>query len=222
MNSAENSSDKTVALVAGGSGLIGRQLLNQLAENDHYDGIKALLRKPLPTADKSDRIEEIVGDFEDMAQLLAGTCPTDIYCCLGTTIKTAGSKAAFEQVDLHYVEQLAQLGKQAGATNFIVISAIGANAQSPFFYNQVKGQMEEAVCSIGYAACHVIRPSILVGDRQESRPGEAFGIIAGKLVAPLLLGSLKKYRPDQDRDVAALMIRCATSGKTGNHIHHLE
>lgn len=129
----------------------------------------------------------------------------DVYCCLGTTIKQAGSQAAFRRVDFDFPVALARAAARDGAKRLLVVSALGANARSGVFYNRVKGEMEEAVRAAGVTKTIFFRPSLLVGPRVETRIGERIGQVVGALLGPLL----GRYRPIHADLVAAAMLKAA-------------
>ncbi len=208
-----------IALLAGATGLVGGHLLDRLLAEPAYAQIKVLTRRPLPRSDA--RVVEIRTDYSDLAARAAELRADDVYCCLGTTLKTAGSKAAFEKVDYTYVVDLARAAKQAGAGQFLVVSAAGTSEKSPSFYSQVKARMERDVSAVGFTTVHILRPSLLMGARSEHRPGERAAQILSPLLSPLLIGSLKKYRPIQGDDVAAAMVRLALLEQQGVRVHHL-
>lgn len=137
------------------------------------------------------------------------------FCCLGTTIKKAGSREAFREVDVVMVQRFAEGAKQAGATSFVLVSAVGANARSAVFYNRVKGEIEAAIVRMGFDAVGIVRPSFLVGERNENRLGERLGILAFSVMSPLMHGPMKRYRPVLARDVAAAMLAFAMAGQHG-------
>ena len=193
------------ALIAGATGLVGARCLARLLEHPAYDRVTVLSRRPIARAHANLNIELV--DFYGLRSL--GERCDDIFCCLGTTIRKAGSQEAFRRVDHDYPLALARLGKAAGAQQFLLVSALGADAQSSVFYSRVKGETERDVAAIGLPKVSFMRPSILLGERHERRPGERAGIFVGKLIGPLLLGPLRKYRPIHADDVAAAMLYAA-------------
>lgn len=207
-------SEKRIALLAGGTGLTGGCLLELLLADARYSRVYALVRKPCLPAHS--HLQEQVFDFDHPAKLPR---VDDVFCCLGTTIKKAGSQAAFRRVDFDYVVALARLTREAGAKRFLVVSSLGADARSPIFYNRVKGEMESALRGIGFEALHIFQPSLLLGDRPESRVGERLGIAASALVTPFMLGPMRKYRPIQASVVANAMWKSAWGGKHGVHVY---
>lgn len=208
-----------IALVAGGTGLVGAALLRRLAGHPAYAEIRALGRRAPPAPGPGVRFIE--SDLRNLGALGAALAADDVFCCLGTTLRAAGSKAAFERVDHDMVVDLARAARQAGARRFIVISAVGASATSPAFYSRVKARMEQAVMALPFEAVHVVRPSLLLGARTELRPGERVGQALSPLLAPLLRGPLAKYRPVRAEEVAESMVRLALEGARGAHVHHL-
>ena len=208
-----------IALVAGATGLVGGQLLKQLLAGDTYTQVVVLTRRPLAIEDG--RVHAVTTDFSNLAALGAALHADDVYCCLGTTLKTAGSKAAFERVDYQMVVDLARATRAQGAKQFLVISAVGTAANSPSFYSRVKARMEPDVTAVGFNSLHILRPSLLMGARKESRPGERAAQIIMPALSPLLCGSLKKYRAVSDSDVATAMLQLAARNERGTHIHHL-
>jgi len=193
------------ALLAGASGLVGDLCLARLLDHPAYDRVTVLSRRPIARAHAKLRVELV--NFDDLQPL--GECYDDIFCCLGTTIKKAGSQAAFRRVDHDYPLALARLGKAAGARQFLLVSALGADAQSSVFYSRIKGETESDIAAIGLAKVIFMRPSILLGERNEQRTGERAGVLVGQLIAPLLIGPLRKFRPIHADDVAAAMLYAA-------------
>ena len=192
------------ALVAGATGLIGGFLINELENDSAFDAVVALTRKPKKN---SERTTWKVIDFDSGSELESATKGLDVvFCCLGTTMKTAGSKEAFYKVDFQYVVDLAKAAKKNGVGQFSVISAAGADPKSKIFYNQVKGEMEAAIRELGFNELIIFHPSLLLGPREESRLSERIGIVLGKIVSPLLFGSLKKYHPIHVSKIASAMI----------------
>jgi uncharacterized protein YbjT (DUF2867 family) len=193
------------AVLVGASGLVGDRCLARLLDHPAYDRVTVLSRRPLALSHAKLSVELV--DFDGL-QSLGERCD-ELFCCLGTTFKKAGSQQAFRRVDHDYPLALAKLGKAAGAQQFLLVSALGADAQSSVFYSRVKGETERDIAAIGLPKVIFMRPSILLGERHERRPGERAGIFVGKLIAPLLLGPLRKYRPIHADDVAAAMLYAA-------------
>ncbi len=210
--------------VAGSTGLVGSHLLSELSKHDDVDSVIALVRRkpenlqlPDPSAGTASaseqaKIQFLVIDFEDESTYPELHGP--VYCCLGTTMKKAGSKEAFERVDYNYPMALARkclLAKRP----FHVITALGSDANSSIYYNRVKGTLEKDLQELGLSSLHIYRPSLLLGHREENRTGESLGALAAAVLNPLLLGPAKKYRGIQARDVARCM---ALQREPGVHI----
>jgi uncharacterized protein YbjT (DUF2867 family) len=196
---------KKRALIAGATGLVGDRCLARLLDHPAYDRVTVLSRRPLALSHAKLHIELV--DFDGLQS--PGKRCDELFCCLGTTIKKAGSQEAFRRVDHDYPLALAKLGKAAGARQFLLVSALGADAQSSVFYSRVKGETERDIAAIGLPKVIFMRPSILLGERREHRAGERAGIFVGRLIAPLLVGPLRKYRPIHADDVAAAMLYAA-------------
>lgn len=202
------------ALLAGSSGLIGRHCLDYLLASDIYDEVIALSRRPLNVKHK--KFVELQIDFDRMDKSKQLIKADDIFCCLGTTIKKAGSQAAFSKVDLEYPRQLAELGVANGVKRYFLITSIGADARSSNFYLKVKGEVEAAIARLPFEAVHIFRPSLLLGERDEVRAGERFGAAAAGVLSFVFHGPLKKYRPIEAKVVAFAMVElareCAAKG----------
>lgn len=201
------------AILAGSTGLIGNQLLQLLLESTAYDQVIALTRRDLPSHPK---LTQIIFEFGDNPANPFGRKGDDIFCCLGTTMATAGSKEKFHQVDFDYPYWLAKTTHSMGAKNFMLVSSLGANKDSSIYYNRTKGEIEDAVCTIGFDAVHILRPSLLLGPRAEKRTGEnaakAFYRFFGFLIP-------NKYQAIDSAKVATAMIHFASQNKSGNFIH---
>ena len=193
------------ALLVGASGLVGDRCLVRLLDHGAYSRVTVLSRRPLALMHEKLRVELV--DFDNLP-MPEPPCE-DIFCCLGTTIKKAGSQAAFRRVDHDYPLALARLGKAAGAQQFLLVSALGADVHSSLFYSRVKGETERDIAGIGLPKIVFMRPSLLLGERRERRTGEVVGALVGRLLAPLLVGALRKYRPVLADDVAAAMLYAA-------------
>jgi len=207
------------ALVAGPTGLVGRSLVRRLLDNPLYARVKVLTRRPLDIEHL--KIVTVITDYGDLAKLQPQLAADDVFCGLGTTMRKAGSRAAFERVDYHMVVDLARAARAAGAAKFLVVSAVGASTRSPAFYSRVKARMEQAVSEAGFEAVHILRPSLLLGERAEQRIAEDLAQRLVPLLLPLFVGPLKKYRPVRADDVAAAMEKLAAGDAKGVHVHHL-
>ncbi|WP_019027604.1 NAD(P)H-binding protein [Colwellia piezophila] len=197
-----------VALLAGASGLIGQELLTLLLASPIYSKVVVLVRRPLDI--NHEKLEQKVVDFEkiDLDDLLID----HVFCTLGTTIKRAGSKAAFRQVDQQYVINVAKIAKQRGAELFTIVTAMGANSDSLLFYNQVKGDVEAELRQMAYKYLGIFRPSMLVGDRVEKRFAEQLGTFFMKAFNSLIP---QNYKIIQVTKVATAMFHYATNPTKG-------
>ncbi|TGE14323.1 NAD-dependent epimerase/dehydratase family protein [Hymenobacter elongatus] len=195
------------ALIAGASGLIGSQLLPLLLASDRYAKVIAVGRRPVPMVHP--KLEQRVLDMDQLEQHRLSLIADDVFCCLGTTMRQAGSKEAFYKVDYLYVVKLAALTAANFAAQFMVVSSMGADAGSRMYYNRVKGEMEQAVRQTPFRAIHFFRPSLLLGERTEKRAGEQAGTVLLRVLNPLLVGPLRKYRPVAAATVARAMLRAA-------------
>lgn len=210
---------KRSALVAGATGLVGSSVLNRLLCDPAYVRVVALSRRPLDI--EHPQLSVVHSDFSDLAARGPELRTDDVFCCLGTTLRSAGSRTAFEDVDYRMVLDLARATHAAGAQQFVVLSALGASERALSFYSRVKGRMERAVDSIGFEALHILRPSLLLGERREYRRWEALAQRYAPLLRPLCAGPLRRYRPVPADEVAEAMVRLALRGRLGTQIHYL-
>ncbi|HRE67309.1 MAG TPA: NAD(P)H-binding protein [Cyclobacteriaceae bacterium] len=201
------------ALVAGSTGLIGSTLLELLLADSHYDKIIALSRKPLGLTHP--KLENVLIHIDEWAKLY-NVKADDVFCCLGTTIKQAKTKDAFRKVDFEYPVELAKALKQNGASSFLLVSALGASKTSRIFYNQVKGEVEEAIRNLSFQALHIFRPSLLLGNRKEQRSGEDAAKIFYKIFGALIP---QKYKGIEAVKIARAMLVEAKSEKQGLFTH---
>ncbi|MEP7138872.1 MAG: NAD(P)H-binding protein [Caldimonas sp.] len=204
-----------MALVAGATGLIGRALLSRLLDDALYERIEVLARRPLPAdVARHERLTVHIGDASTLAGATAGV--TDVFIALGTTIKVAGSQAAFKAIDHDLVVTVARAARSAGATRIGVVSALGADAKSSVFYNRVKGEMETDIASLGFASVTFAQPSLLLGDRAAlGQPERRIERLAMKLGAPLSLLIPRSVRPIRADAVAASLVAALAKARPG-------
>lgn len=200
------------ALLIGATGLIGSSCLNALLEDDAFTEVEAWVRKPLGLIHRKLRI--VLVDFPDISRI-PSTDASHVFCCLGTTIKNAGSQDAFQRVDYEYVVELAKLAQRSGAAKFLVISSLGANINASNFYLRTKGKMEEEVIKSGVPAVIILQPSMLLGKRNEFRMGELIGKALMHVFNFMLVGNMKKFRAIKASDVAKVMVKLAKEDNTG-------
>lgn len=198
--------------MVGASGLVGSRLVALLLGDPDYELVHALVRRPLRIPDT--KLREHSVDFARLAEF-AWPAADDVYCCLGTTIRTAGSQEAFREVDYAYPLAVARGAQSHGAKQFLFVSAMGADAHSSVFYSRVKGELEAAIAALGYRAAIAFRPSLLAGDRREHRLGERVALMVLRPVRWLVP---RQYRPVADVAVARAMVAYAKRGLAGFHI----
>lgn len=191
------------ALVLGATGLVGSRCVARLLERDAYERVTCLVRRP--SLEAHPRLEQRVVDFASLRPSDVGDAE-DLFCAIGTTMKKAGSRAEFRRVDLEIPLEVARLAVGAGTKRIALVSSVGADAGSRVFYLRVKGELEDALAQLPLEALHVFRPGLLLGERQESRPGEAIGAVLAKATQGLLVGGLRKWRPIEADDVARAMV----------------
>ena len=211
-----------IAVVAGATGLTGSTLLRRLAGDKRFDRVVALVRSA--KRGMPERVESVIVDFEALANgegdatIAVNHAATDqlvVFCCLGTTIKVAGSQAVFRRVDFDYVVAVARWAKAQHAVHFGLISALGASAKSSVFYTRTKGEAEEAVRALALPSVHIVRPSFIDGNRTESRPGESVAIRFARGISPLLVGPLRRYRVVTAGAIAASLLAASMSPVVG-------
>lgn len=190
-------------LLLGATGLVGGELLKRLERDNDVARVTVLARRHVPADPK---VEQHPFSLDDRHFVV-----DQIFCALGTTIKTAGSQQEFRRIDYEIPLEAARKGLAKGATHFLLVSALGANARSRVFYNRVKGELEDAILSLGYRSVTIARPSLLLGERTEQRRGEEFA----KKIGWLMPG---KYKPIQATDVAKALADAARRDEPGHRI----
>ena len=209
---------KHTVLLVGASGEIGRRLTSNLIASNLIGEIHLVNRRKL-NIDHEKVVEHIV-DFENLAELSFNQSFDLAFCCLGTTIKQAGSQDAFFHVDYDHCINFAQFALKHQCRSLSIISSLGANATSNNFYLQTKGKMEKSIQSMDWRTLLIFRPSLLIGQRNEFRIGEKIGGFFMKAISPLMLGQLKQYRPIDMDTVASAM--CQLSTKEGSEKRIIE
>ena len=204
------------AILIGATGLVGGHCLRELLASPAYDKVIAVTRRPLKL--RHEKLQTIEIPFDHLGEALTDIRADDAFCCLGTTIRQAGTKAEFHKVDYGYAYEFAHRMQANGAGHFLLVSALGARAGSPVFYNRVKGTLENDIRALGFSCLTIFQPSFLLGDRAEARIGEALGARLSTLIAPLLRGPLRAAHPVKGSDLAAAMVAAALSGGKGVRI----
>lgn len=208
---------RTVAL-AGASGLVGSSCLRLLLDAPDYARVLSLGRRALPLSQPKLRQLEV-----DFSALPPADEPLDTaFCALGTTRKKAGSDAAFRRVDLDYVVAFARWARAAGAATFVLVSSVGAQAGAGNLYLRTKGEAEAEVAALGFRSVTFLRPSFLLGARDEERPFERAAIGVARVLAPLCLGPLARYRPIAAADVARAMLAADRASAGGSAVWHYD
>ncbi|KRE32976.1 NAD(P)H-binding protein [Paenibacillus sp. Soil724D2] len=210
------------AIVAGGTGLVGRELIKLLLEDQAYTKVIALVRKNMQIShiSGSEKLVQIVTDFNNLGAVIEQSDMehAHVFCTLGTTIKKAGSQEQFRKVDLAYPLKLGQIASAGKADAFAIVTAMGANRKSTIFYNRVKGEVEEGLRELKLRALYMLRPSLILGDRDETRWGEKWGSVVSRAISPLMIGGLRTYRPIHAKTIAMGLIKSAKSGQIGPHV----
>lgn len=206
-----------IALVAGANGLVGSCLLQVLIEAPEYTRVYALTRRPLGR--EHAKLANRIVVFSRLAEQLKGLSAQDAYCCIGTTIRDAGSEDAFRDADVEAVLRFAEAARAAGATRFAVVSSVGAAVASKKFYLRCKGEMEEGVTRLGFPAVDIFQPSLLLGPRKQARPLETLGKLLAPAVNPLLTGARESWRAIPAQTVARGMLGAARRGGRGVYRH---
>ncbi len=201
------------AIIIGATGLVGSTLAKQILENPEYSRVTLLLRKPLDL--QHPKLKQEIIDFAqpDSTKIIGD----DLFCAMGTTLQKAGSKQAQYKIDCTYPFEIGKIAKANGVKQYILVSSIGSDANSSNFYLRTKGDLEQKIKALDFENFISVRPSFILGDRQEFRLGEKIGIVLAKAISPLLVGSLKKYRGIEAAQIAKGMQVLANKGLKGVH-----
>lgn len=196
------------ALLAGASGLVGGECLKLLCDDPRYTNVRVATRRDLGDHVSHPKVEQVVVDFDDLDALSDMLRSDHVFCTLGTTIRKAGSQERFRIVDYGYPLALARLTAVNGATHFSLVSSLGANPNSRFFYSRVKGDLEQALADLALPSLAIFRPSVIAGERGESRPFE-------RLAERLLTLAPRSIRPVPATEIAAAMVTVAAEEPPG-------
>ena len=202
------------AILAGTTGMIGSILLELLLMDEGYSNVIALSRKPLVVTHP--KLKNFVIDFDALEDYSAQLKGDDIYCCLGTTMKQAGSRDAFRKVDHDYPLSFATITRHGGARQFLLVSAMGADKNSFVFYNRVKGEVQHAIGKLGFTGLHIFQPSLLLGPRRDKRRGE---FISKGLMKAIGFIIPRKYKAIDATKVAKAMVVIAHQDRNGSFIY---
>ena len=197
------------AIILGATGLTGGKLLELLLNDPNYNKIKLFSRSSVGISDP--KIEEYLGDMFNLNDFKGQFTGEEVFCCIGTTKSKTPNKEFYKKIDFGIPKSAALLAKENGIKTFIVISALGANAKSPIFYNRIKGQMEEAVLQMQISKTHILQPSLIGGKREERRIGEWIFKQLMKVANLVMAGPLKKYKSIHPISIAKAMVWIANN-----------
>ena len=195
------------ALIFGSSGLVGKNLLNQVINNSNYSKIKIFVRSSPDISDR--KIEIIKTDFKDLEIIKNLITGDDCFFCIGTTKKNSPDKKEYRRIELDLPKQIAQISKSNNVKSFIFVSSGFADPKNSGDYLKFKGLVEEEIKSLNFEKIGILRPSFLLGNRKENRVGEKIGIFIFKLLSPIFVGPIKKMKPIHSEKVAKAMIKIA-------------
>ena len=200
---------KKIAIILGATGLTGNIVLQKLIEDDRYDSIKLFSRSKIEGL--PNKVTQFIGDLLKLEQFRANFNADEVYCCIGTTTKKTPNKTVYKQIDYGIPLTASKLSKENSINTFLVISAMGANKKSNVFYNKTKGEMESGVLQQNIKNTFILRPSLIGGKRNERRILENIGLVVFKIIQPLFIGKLKKYRIINAKCIALAMINLANN-----------
>jgi len=201
--------NQKTAIILGATGLTGRLLLRKLITDDSYTSIKLFSRKA--SGNTAPKIKEFVGDMLQLEHFKNDFTADEVFCCIGTTSAKTKDRAVYKAIDFGIPFAASKLAKENDIPTYLVVSAMGANSKSKIFYNRTKGEMEQAVLNQKIPNTYILRPSLILGERDEKRFGESLGAVLLKLTNVFLIGSLKKYRAIEADCIAEAMISLAKS-----------
>lgn len=199
---------RRTALLAGATGLVGGECLRLLLAEDAYSRVIVLTRRDLGAIARHAKVTQLVTDLDGLGAVRRSLQADHVFCALGTTIRKAGSQQKFREVDYEYPLKLAQVARMNGASHYSIVSALGADAKSRVFYSRVKGEVEQALRAMSWPSLAILRPSLIAGDRAESRPME-------RLAGHLLRFAPSTWKPVAAADIAAAMVRTALRSPPG-------
>lgn len=205
------------AMIIGANGLVGNELLQLLLKSDYYTTVVSVTRRALNLSHK--KLLQLVIDYNRLYELKEIIGADDVYCCLGTTIKKAGSQEKFRTVDYEYPIKMAKLSLSNGSRQFLLVSSLGASVKSSVFYSRTKGEVEEEIKKMDYEGIHIFQPSLLLGDRSEKRTGEDLAKRIFNIIPFIFKGALKKYKPIEASKVAEVMYKVAQENNNGTHTY---
>jgi uncharacterized protein YbjT (DUF2867 family) len=205
------------AIIVGASGLIGSELLDILLQQSEYQEVLILVRKELPISDP--KLVQLIVDFENLAQWADAITGHALFSCLGTTKAKTPDESIYRKIDHDYPLQLAQIAHRNKMKQYHLVSAIGADVNSSFFYTKLKGETERDIENVGIPTLHIYQPSFLEGRQKEKRPMEKLFTAITKAINPFLIGGLKKYKSIPAATVARAMFKQSLKNEVGIFIH---
>lgn len=205
------------AVIAGASGLVGSSLLNQLLDHPDFSEVLVLARKSLNI--QHEKLKQVLLDFDDLAKYQQEINGHAIFCCLGTTRSKTPDLKEYRKIDHDYPVLLANLGAKNSMPQFHLVSSLGADKNSSFFYTKLKGETEEDIKKAKFDSIHIYQPSLLIGNRQEKRIAEPIFTSLAKWIDPLLIGKLKKYKSINAETVAKAMVNQSLNNSFGIFTH---
>lgn len=206
------------AIVIGATGLIGKELVRQLSQNDHYHEVVILTRRAISNL-PANCVQYII-NFDDLGRFKSFITGDVLFSTLGTTLRKAGSKEAQYKIDFDYQFNVCKIAAENGVQKMVLLSSAGANSKSSIFYSRMKGELDDAVKKLSFRSVSVIRPSMLVGKREEFRLGEKIFTPLGYILT--VIPFVRKYRPIRDKVVASAMIHAAQRNAEAYKIYELE
>lgn len=206
----------------GATGLVGGAVVDALAGDPGVAQVRAAARRPVDRWSARAGVETVVVDFQALAASADALACDQVFLCLGTTRRKAGSREAFRAVDHDLTLAAARAALEGGARHAFLVSSVGADPASRFHYLRVKGEVEDGLSALPFESVHIVRPAILAGDRSESRPLERLTLALLGLAAPVMVGPLARQRPVTAGTVAAAMVAAAQAPGRGRHVHESE
>ncbi|HWK58962.1 MAG TPA: NAD(P)H-binding protein [Parapedobacter sp.] len=206
------------AILFGATGLIGGHLLQELLNSPAYAAVTIVVRRD--TGVRHAKLSQLFADHQSLDNIREQLRGDHIFCCVGTTKKKTPDLDEYYRIDHDYPVAAAQYTKDNGASAFLLVSAVGANPASSNFYLRMKGETERDIIRLGFEQTHVFRPSLLTGDRREKRGMESLGSAIFKVINPLLINGLSKYKAIPAAWVSKALCRVAITGEQGVHTYH--
>ncbi len=204
------------ALVIGATGLIGRNLVFELLKSPHYSQVTVLVRRDMVI--KHEKFKQIMLDFNQLDNFSDQINANHIFCCMGSTSAKTPNQDNYRRIDFEIPLKTAQIAFKNGAESFLLVSSMGASTNSKIFYSRLKGELEYAIQQIGFDNTFILRPSLLLGNRSESRPLETISQYLMRVLNPAFVGPLKLYKAIKGETVAKALINAALSDKKGYHL----